>query len=1504
MKIKRGLAILLTFLMILGMTPVSALADEDDWYATDTWCPSDRDDHRHYFLDWEVFMDATCTWDGFMTRKCYFCHYEQTKIIPATGHEWGSWYTFKSPTCTEPGERVRTCHDCGEEEYEDIPAKGHTYGAWETIELPTCTKEGRRRRFCTTCGEVEFDTMAKIPHVFGPVFAELEPTCTAAGTNRRTCTVCGAVERETVPALPHQVTDWRITKPMTPFSYGLREGTCSMCGQIQTEELIPLGILRRGDNGTAVQKLQAALNAAGFNCGYADGAFGGNTESAVSGFEGTIGVGQDGIAWPGVQNALYNNPASPTPVGAIVLSLNQLSPVKEAYMSGENVDYELVFSNYTSKAVKNWNLYYSENVVESGKPNGWSSPESGLGVNINPGETATTKFTYTITDLDVKAGGEALHWYIVGDLGGGESAYSNTYDLAVPTMETPAPEPEATPETTEPETTGPETTEPAAAGPETEGPGGMGGPGFEITIKLEGKTEFPAHYTEGDYVEVPLTLTNESEVPVLIKEFLTDPEDMVTYETWMGDLLQPHMSYAFTARVMAEAPDISEGIIHAYVSVTVEEPESHLPAGASAKIQIPQILDKPGILLVPEDTSGIVASPDDDIPVEITVFNIGNCDMMIDHLEVASCGAAEDPSASDSYTIPPEVFTLFKQEDSFKFTYNIKVTPSDVSYGMVTRLFWMYAKDVATGTKEMYIASVSIPLEGKEETNLAAVKLILVEINYPGTLTAPGGTDGHLGTAGYYGVVRNTGSVPIKVDKLQVRLYPDVLTPVTVKDYDPVMELDPDESCGFYAKLPLNINNMIPAAPEDSLAGTIQADFFVTACNPDNMEPYCDSNPVPFTYDVEKAFEPDPDAGKGEEPVLSAVKYVVNSPAFDPLGFVEGETIKYGITVTNQTGTQVDEVFVYDPLKGGEEDMLVDTIMPLGPYASETVYFDYVVKPEDVEKGHVENTAIVSWIWEDNSIDMDTNTVNVDTVKGQGSLTIEKRVTKMPDNKSYFVEGETVHYEIYIKNETGDTIYVTVSDPLIDPSDPILTTVYTIPDGSFILIPYGYVVTDLDVSSTCIKNIALVKFTNSHGIEFSRSTNEVTVPTGEPLPEVTVTKTETSDPDNKTYYTEGETITYQIDVENTGKILLDEVIVLDSLKDGSGEIASIELFDPGEKFTYAFSHVVTKEDVDAGKVINTATVEYLDEDGQTWQFKSEDVVSPTGKDIPKEETPKEEPEPDCCRWILTGVGTGQEETRLEFCTSHKKIEDKARILIEAASPEKLEDAWKQAAEFWTEALNTEYDELLAKAIPDELPILVNEKATFYIQLDCRTEALEKQYPDEPLKALQFRAEQLRKKCTELCYEMHTAPGYRRDSFITGSYADIPDLEKLPEICERIKTEEKNGLKIREVLTENYQMIQEMVRTLAGKAESTDQLVKAWKNAAQLWKLEMKALLNQEYLSADEEGKSLLEAEMTSFNKWLSARESFLNLLYPGHPEITAEVLAKTIENRLLDFCTD
>jgi peptidoglycan hydrolase-like protein with peptidoglycan-binding domain len=61
---------------------------------------------------------------------------------------------------------------------------------------------------------------------------------------------------------------------------------------------LPGGVIREGDKGTAVKQLQTALNAAGFGCGTADGAFGPKTEASVKKLQAKYGLAADGIYGP------------------------------------------------------------------------------------------------------------------------------------------------------------------------------------------------------------------------------------------------------------------------------------------------------------------------------------------------------------------------------------------------------------------------------------------------------------------------------------------------------------------------------------------------------------------------------------------------------------------------------------------------------------------------------------------------------------------------------------------------------------------------------------------------------------------------------------------------------------------------------------------------------------------------------------------------------------------------------------------------------------------------------------------------------------------------------------------------------------------------------------------------------------------------------------------------------------------------------------------------------
>lgn len=74
----------------------------------------------------------------------------------------------------------------------------------------------------------------------------------------------------------------------------------------EKDTMLPMQVrmLKRGMKGADVKTLQAALNANGFDCGAADGDFGGGTEAALRKFQTKYGLGADGIAGKGTWGKL------------------------------------------------------------------------------------------------------------------------------------------------------------------------------------------------------------------------------------------------------------------------------------------------------------------------------------------------------------------------------------------------------------------------------------------------------------------------------------------------------------------------------------------------------------------------------------------------------------------------------------------------------------------------------------------------------------------------------------------------------------------------------------------------------------------------------------------------------------------------------------------------------------------------------------------------------------------------------------------------------------------------------------------------------------------------------------------------------------------------------------------------------------------------------------------------------------------------------------------------
>ena len=142
---------------------------KNDVIIDNCWVPDgDTDTMKQVFdHDWsDTETPATCTKDGEKGKVCSRCGMKkETEKIPALGHSWkdngdgthicvrgdateahayGEWTTVTAATCTTPGVEKRTCTECGHEETREIPATGHNW-----------VDNGNGTHTCTNCGATE-----------------------------------------------------------------------------------------------------------------------------------------------------------------------------------------------------------------------------------------------------------------------------------------------------------------------------------------------------------------------------------------------------------------------------------------------------------------------------------------------------------------------------------------------------------------------------------------------------------------------------------------------------------------------------------------------------------------------------------------------------------------------------------------------------------------------------------------------------------------------------------------------------------------------------------------------------------------------------------------------------------------------------------------------------------------------------------------------------------------------------------------------------------------------------------------------------------------------------------------------------------------------------------------------------------------------------------------------------------------------------------------------------
>ena len=313
----------------------------------------------------------------------------------------------------------------------------------------------------------------------------------------------------------------------------------------------------------------------------------------------------------------------------------------------------------------------------------------------------------------------------------------------------------------------------------------------------------------------------------------------------------------------------------------------------------------------------------------------------------------------------------------------------------------------------------------------------------------------------------------------------------------------------------------------------------------------------------------------------------------DNFSYDADQTVHMTATVTNAGPIPLK---ITEILTRGSEMYGESVQKTLEPAQSLTVPMTYLTTTEDAEKGYRQLVYFARAVpvgYEDDEKYILSNDAPVTfnlVAFADYDLIVNKTETSTPANGEYYVEGETITYNIEIINR--------FAQPIHD------VEVYEMPGGSFgdgaytvnigNLPPYGstnlsatYEVTKQD----CVRGF-FINSAYAGNEKHTGTTSYVTSPCGEKAI-VSLVKTETSTPENGKYYVRGEVIHYQIVLINAGSEPLTEVNVHDDYLNEETELcANGSLKGNNASMTFNVTYTVTEEDTLMGYHMNIASASF------------------------------------------------------------------------------------------------------------------------------------------------------------------------------------------------------------------------------------------------------------------------------------------------------------------------
>jgi uncharacterized repeat protein (TIGR01451 family) len=320
-----------------------------------------------------------------------------------------------------------------------------------------------------------------------------------------------------------------------------------------------------------------------------------------------------------------------------------------------------------------------------------------------------------------------------------------------------------------------------------------------------------------------------------------------------------------------------------------------------------------------------------------------------------------------------------------------------------------------------------------------------------------------------------------------------------------------------------------------------------------------------------------------QQPAVKLVKTAGPVVDTDGNGPDAGDTITYSFVVTNTGNVTLNPVTVTDQTVGA----VTCPPGPLAPGASVTCTpKTHTLTQTDVDAGSVTGTATATGT-APGGAQVTATDVTATPIVGDGSIELTKTASQIDDVDGNGPDaGDQVTYGFVVTNTGRRTLNdVTVVDTLLGavtcPAGPLA------PGASRACSPITYTLTQDDVEAGSVGSPATATGTSGTTTVTSSDATATPIAAG---PSVTIDKTASAINDvDGNGPDAGDTVTYSFTVKNTGTVKLSQVQVLDPMV-GPVTCPPTTL-SPGASLTCApRAYTLTQTDVDAGKVVNTATV--------------------------------------------------------------------------------------------------------------------------------------------------------------------------------------------------------------------------------------------------------------------------------------------------------------------------